>query len=178
MSTRGARLKRLYLKEYRTAVASDSPKLELIGSQSGRDLPLGVEILPSRFDDARVVYRASRESLSVTGGSTDKILFEGMGPGGEVVEKEIRFTNGSYNKKSGFTSYVKNEIPSVLKSLNKLHIAPSKEPKHMFTILYATALLFLAISSFWMYKPESKLFKRGVFTSIFGAFVSILLVAL
>ncbi len=119
---------------------------------------------------------------SLTPSLTSKQLFEELRERKlkvlEENEKEILFTNGSYNKDSGFTSYVKNEIPSVLKALNKLHITPSKEPKHLFTILYATALLFLAISSFWMYKPESKLFKRGVLTSILGAFVSILLVAI
>lgn len=96
----------------------------------------------------------------------------------EVNDKEIRLTNGVYNIETGVTFYVKDEIPTALKSLNMLHIAPSENPKHFFTIFYAVALLFLAISSFGMYKPNSKNFKRGVTTSILGAFASIILVVL
>ena len=92
-------------------------------------------------------------------------------------ETEIYFTNGIYSIETGAASYVKNEIPTVLKALNMLHIAPSQNPKHLFTIVYAAALLFLAVSSFWMYRPGSRFFKRGIITSIFGAAAAFMLVA-
>lgn len=92
-------------------------------------------------------------------------------------ETEIYFTNGTYSIETGVASYVKNEIPAILKALNMLHIAPSQNPKHFFTIVYAMALLFLAVSSFWMYRPSSRFFKRGIITSILGAFAAFMLVA-
>lgn len=88
----------------------------------------------------------------------------------------IQFTNGTYDVETGDVTYSKKEIPSALKALNKLHIAPSENHKHFFTILYAAALLFLAVSSFWMYRPNSKYFRRGIVTASLGVIVSVVLV--
>ena len=94
--TTGARLERLYLKNYRTAVGADSPQLELIGSGRNQELPLGVEILPLRFDDTGVEYGADRDFLSLTGEELGKIVFSGRGPNGEEIEKEIDFRGNAY----------------------------------------------------------------------------------
>lgn len=87
-------------------------------------------------------------------------------------EQEVRFTGGTYNKQTGAAEYVSMELPSVLQSFNNLHFVSSKDSRHWFTALYAALLLFLAVSSFWMYKPGSKYFKRGLFISIAGFVVS------
>lgn len=92
-------------------------------------------------------------------------------------EQEIHFTNGSYNKTSGIASYTSNELPTLLRNFNSLHFVSSKDSRHWFTALYAGALLFLAISSFWMYRPGTKYFKRGIITAVSGGLASILLLA-
>jgi hypothetical protein len=91
-------------------------------------------------------------------------------------EKEIRFSRGTYNKETGVASYLSKEIPWVLQSFNNLHKVPSKESRHWFTSLYAILLLFLALSSFWMYKPGNKYFKRGLTTASLGVFFSLALI--
>lgn len=93
-------------------------------------------------------------------------------------EKEILFSSGSYNKETGAVSYLSKEIPLVLRTFNNLHKVSSNDSRCWFTSLYAVLLLFLAISSFWMYKPGNKYFKRGIITAISGAFVSLLLIFL
>lgn len=91
-------------------------------------------------------------------------------------EKEIRFSSGTYNKETGVASYLSKEIPLVLQSFNNLHKVPSKDSRHWFTSLYAVLLLFLAISSFWMYKPGNKYFQRVINTALLGVFVSLALI--
>ncbi len=54
------------------------------------------------------------------------------------------------------------EPSAVLSLLNHLHKLVSSNSLHWVAWLYAGLLLFLALSSFWMYNPESALFKRGL----------------
>ncbi len=91
-------------------------------------------------------------------------------------ENEIIFSAGSYNKVTGAVAYWSNEIPAVLQALNNLHFVSSKDSRHWFTTMYAVALLFLALSSFWMYNPSNRYFKRGVYTACSGFIVSLLLI--
>jgi len=87
----------------------------------------------------------------------------------------VQFNSGSYDKQTGIASYVSNELPMVLGIFNNLHKASSQDSRHWFTVLYAFLLLFLAVSSFWMYKPGSRYFKRGLITALSGVAASVLL---
>lgn len=93
-------------------------------------------------------------------------------------EKEVRFSSGTYNKETGVASYLSKELPVVLQAFNNLHFVSSNDSRHWFTTLYAIALLFLAISSFWMYKPGSTYFKRGIVIALLGVGVSLILILL
>lgn len=93
-------------------------------------------------------------------------------------EEIIRFTAGTYNRETGIANYVSEEIPAVLSAFNSLHVTSSKDVRSVFSVFYAILLLFLGISSFWMYRPGSRLFKRGVITALSGVAASILLVIL
>lgn len=46
---------------------------------------------------------------------------------------------------------------------------------HWFTATYGFLLMFLALSSFWMYKPGNKLFIRGIVFAIAGVAASVAL---
>jgi len=74
----------------------------------------------------------------------------------------IYFQNGNYDKSTGNISYSTKELPSFLNKLNNIHKTSSKSFIHWFTLIYGVALLFLAVSSFWMYKPKTKMFRRGI----------------
>jgi hypothetical protein len=99
----------------------------------------------------------------------------------KVVKEEgeiIYFTNGTYNKVTGAAAYSSKRHPVILEKLNKLHKVSSKDSVHWFTIIYGMLLFFLAISSFWMFKPGTKLFKRGVCFATTGVFVVMILLVL
>lgn len=88
----------------------------------------------------------------------------------------IRFTNGTYDKKTGLASYEMTDFCPIVKPLTTLHFVSSKKGKHVFVAIYAVLLLFLALSSFWMYKPGNRLFKRGMILVLIGGVAAVLLV--
>jgi len=91
----------------------------------------------------------------------------------KVLKEEgdvIYFQNGNYDKKTGNVNYTSKELPSLFNKLNNIHKSSSKNIIHWFTLVYGVALLFLAISSFWMYKPKTKMFRRGI-VFVFVGFV-------
>ena len=90
-------------------------------------------------------------------------------------DQTISFANGSYNKITWLAAYTSKDLPPVLNAFNTLHKATNSSGKHWFTLLYACSLAFLALSSFWMYRPENRNFKRGVALASLGALVSVLL---
>ncbi len=93
-----------------------------------------------------------------------------------VSESEIRFTNGTYNLETGVAIYITQESSQIVNKLNGLHKVASQDSRHWLTLLYAISLLLLALSSFWMYKPGAKHFKRGVVLAVVGGVISMVLV--
>ena len=91
-------------------------------------------------------------------------------------DSEIVFESGTYNKETGAVSFTSNELPLVLRKFTQLHSNSSHDPKHWFTITFGALLFFLAISSFWMYKPGTRLFRRGILTASGGSVIAFLLV--
>lgn len=88
----------------------------------------------------------------------------------------ISFKEGTYNTVTGIAVYTSKDIIYPFNKLISLHKAVSKNPTHWFNLLFGVLLLFMAISSFWMFKPENKNFKRGLYFAGAGiVFVIILL---
>lgn len=99
----------------------------------------------------------------------------------KIIKSEgqlVYFKNGTYNKATGIVQHTENELPSFLNSLNRLHKSPSKNLVHWFTLVYGILLLFLAVSSFWMFKPKTKQFRRGIILAIVGILAALVLVYL
>lgn len=93
----------------------------------------------------------------------------------KVEGEVISFDNGTYNRTTGMAVYTIKELPSLLRKFNTLHKAPSGNLLHWYSMVYGILLLFLALSSFWMFKPKSKLFNRGILFAGAGLLVAILL---
>ncbi|KPH12539.1 PepSY domain-containing protein [Chryseobacterium sp. ERMR1:04] len=94
----------------------------------------------------------------------------------EKTEGEIStFKQGTYNAASGEAKYSKKELPFVLDKMTKLHKSQSKETLSPLNTFFGISLFFFVISSFWMFKPKTKAFKRGIIFTIIGLIVSIIL---
>lgn len=85
------------------------------------------------------------------------------------------FKEGWYAVKTGEVNYSKKEYPFVLNKLITLHKSKSAEPLSALNIFFGTSLLFYVISSFWMFQPKSKIFKKGMVYTLVGAVLTIIL---
>jgi hypothetical protein len=88
----------------------------------------------------------------------------------------IYFKGGSYNTVTGAAEQTINELIFPLNKLTNLHKTPSKNVLHWFTLSFGIVMLFLALSSLFMFKSGSKVFRKGMLTVAAGVvFVLILL---
>lgn len=87
----------------------------------------------------------------------------------------VYFQNGTYNKATGMVKYKEKVLPSVFTSSIKMHKISSQSATRWISIVYGLLLLFLAISSFWMFKSKTKLFRRGVYITAVGFIAALIL---
>ena len=88
------------------------------------------------------------------------------------------FDQGQYNIKSGKATYTTKKIPFVLDKMQKLHKATTNSPIYWLNIFFGLSLLFLVISAFWMFMPSTTVFKRGIYFSILGFIMTIIVLFL
>ncbi len=86
-----------------------------------------------------------------------------------------RFKNGTYNSATGAAVYTVKELPYVMDKLTKLHKANTKQPLFYLNIFFGISLLFFVVSSFWMFMPKTTIFKRGLYFTLAGLVLTLLL---
>jgi len=87
----------------------------------------------------------------------------------------VYFANGTYNKTTGVTNYTVKTLPTIIAKMSSLHKSASQNPSHLFATVFGILLLFLAVSSLWMFKPKSKSFRKGMIVAGSGVVIAILL---
>ncbi len=85
------------------------------------------------------------------------------------------FREGSYNSATGVASYTTQKLPFPIDKFVSLHCVTSTSLANGFVTLYGVLLLFLAISSFWMFKKTAPLFRRGLYFAGGGLVLSVVL---
>lgn len=88
----------------------------------------------------------------------------------------LYFPNGSYNAVTGIVEYTQKELPLWLTKFSQLHKTASQSPAHWVTTIFGVLLLFLAISSFWMFNSASRQFRRGLIIAVTGIIFAVILV--
>lgn len=93
--------------------------------------------------------------------------------------KLVYFANGTYNIETGKASYSVKKLPYIIDKFNSLHKKASRNNvAHIFSTIFGVLLLFLAVSSFWMFKPKTKIFKKGMLFTAAGLTVALALLFL
>lgn len=90
-------------------------------------------------------------------------------------DRTIYFGEGSYDRASGKAQYTVKELPLVLEKMTHLHKAKSADPLFFFNIFFGLALLFFVLSSFWMFLPDTPMFKKGILFTLAGLVLTLLL---
>lgn len=85
------------------------------------------------------------------------------------------FKDGTYNIETGEAIYTKKELPFVWDKMVKLHKAKSGNSLSPLNVFFGISLFFFVISSFWMFPPKSKIFRRGLIFTAIGFVLALLL---
>jgi len=80
----------------------------------------------------------------------------------------VTFEQGTYNRTTGVADFKVKELPIVINKLTKLHKATHKDPLYYLNIFFGVSLLFFVISSFYMFMPGTTIFKKGMYFTLAG----------
>ncbi len=87
----------------------------------------------------------------------------------------VYFKQGTYNTKTGLASVKKMELPLLVEKMEHLHKATTDSPVYWLNIFFGLSLLFFVISSFWMFLPKTSVFKKGLYFSLAGIALTLIL---
>ena len=94
----------------------------------------------------------------------------------DTVKGDVQlFKGGSYNTKTGAVTYTTKTLPVLVEKLTHLHKASTKEPLFYLNVFFAVSLLFFVISSFWMFMPNTSIFKKGLYFTLAGIILTVFL---
>lgn len=85
------------------------------------------------------------------------------------------FKGGSYNTETGAVIYTIKTLPAFMEKLTHLHKASTREPLFWLNVFFAVSLLFFVISSFWMFMPKTTIFKKGLYFTLAGIVLTVIL---
>ncbi len=87
----------------------------------------------------------------------------------------VSFKQGTYNKATGMAEYTIRGLPVIMDKLTKLHKANTKHPLYYLNVFFGLSLLFFVVSSFWMFLPKTTIFRRGLYFTLAGLLLTIIL---
>lgn len=88
------------------------------------------------------------------------------------------FKGGTYNKATGDAIYKVKFLPPVMDKLTKLHKANAGQPLFFLNVFFGVSLLFFVVSSFWMFLPNTTIFKKGLYFALAGLVLTVVLLFL
>lgn len=95
------------------------------------------------------------------------------------IEKEVNeiiyFTNGTYNKQTGMTKYTSMELPYVLEKMTNIHKATTYDSLFVLNIFFGMSLFFFVFSTFFMFMPGTTIFKKGLYFTLAGIALTLVL---
>lgn len=88
----------------------------------------------------------------------------------------LYYRGGTYNKVSGMAVQKSKKLPYVLDNMTRLHKANTNSPLFFLNIFFGASLLFFVISAFWMFMPDSPMFKKGLYFALGGLVLTLILI--
>lgn len=138
------------------------------------------------FRDVHVLKKSSIVQKKIDAGLSEVALEKQVKLKGfkikDTTENVVTFnegpanSEGTYNRHTGALKYVGWENPLVLQKLMDLHKSKSKDSLSYLNVIFGICLLFFVISSFWMFKPKTKIFNKGLVIALLGFLFALIMV--
>jgi len=81
-----------------------------------------------------------------------------------------------YNKETGALSYIDSQLPKLLGMMEKMHKATNNSPLYYFNLFFGVALLFFVFSAYWMFLPQTDIFKKAIYFTLAGIVLSAIMI--
>jgi hypothetical protein len=95
------------------------------------------------------------------------------------IDKEegdlLTFRQGTYDRATGAAKYTTRQLPFFVEKLTQLHKADTKKPLFFLNVFFGLSLLFFVVSSFWMFLPKTSVFRKGLYFTLAGVALTLLL---
>lgn len=98
---------------------------------------------------------------------------------GKIQKEEgdmLYFEHGNYNSATGVVETTKMELPYFLDKMTHLHKASTRSPLFFLNVFFGISLLFFVVSAFYMYLPGTDVFKKGLYFTLAGIILTIVLI--
>jgi len=86
----------------------------------------------------------------------------------EEVGDIVKFKEGTYNRTTGEADFTVKELPYLINKITKMHKATHKDPLYYLNIFFGLSLFFFVMSSFWMFMPGTTIFRKGIYFTVAG----------
>ena len=87
----------------------------------------------------------------------------------------VYFKQGNVDTATGVATITTKELPRAIQKLEDLHKATTKSPLFFLNIFFGASLLFFVISAFWMFMPSSDTFKKGIYFTLGGILLALIM---
>ena len=104
----------------------------------------------------------------------EKLRIKGL----KVTKEEgdlIYFEQGNYNKSTGEAKVTEKHLPYILDKMTHLHKANTNDPLFFLNMFFGVSLLFFVISAFFMFRPATSVFKKGLYFTMGGIVLTLIL---
>jgi uncharacterized iron-regulated membrane protein len=88
----------------------------------------------------------------------------------------VYFKTGTYERSTGLARHSVKQLPYVIDKMTKLHKANSGSRFFYLNIFFGLGLFFFVVSAFWMFIPNTPVFRKGLYFALAGITLSLLLI--
>lgn len=90
----------------------------------------------------------------------------------------LRFEGGTYRISTGEADYSTWDYPVVIEQMTALHTKSTRDSVYALNIFFGLSLLFFSLSSLWMFRPKTRIFKQGMLAVAGGVVFAIVVLML
>jgi len=131
------------------------------------------------FRDTDFMKRDKQVEKQLAPNMKNEDLVKELRLGKVTIDKEegniAWFKQGTYNKTTGVAQYTIKELYPFVAKLTKLHKASTKDPLFYLNVFFGVSLFFFVLSSFWMFLPKTTIFKKGLYFTLAGIVLTVLM---